>query len=308
VSNHLLFLQAKAANDNRVQYCFFREAVDSQDVDRIDTVLRAAGIPLDRVKRRSREPQIIPRGKVAWTLGLKRNIACHLSHGAIIAQFDDDDLYAPTYISRMLEELPATGINCANVGKPAAAKLAQWHMVTAGEKDFGFLDPQTEPLVEERYRDAMLYGYGFSFVYTRAAWKLQPFPNVEYAEDGEFMTRLLHRKVPITLVQCKSPEDGLAAHTYHGGVTSAGEFAGNVRLGILVDMPTAFEGLMPIFHEVTSSTSVEKPTCHSLRRQMYKLQGCGEPEEVGWRNKKDYLQAHPEIEWSLQGKSTELVH
>ena len=29
------------------------------------------------------------------------------------------------------------------------------------------------------------YGYGFSFVYTKAAWQLVPFPDTEWSEDGE---------------------------------------------------------------------------------------------------------------------------
>ncbi len=39
----------------------------------------------------------------AWSLGLKRNVAIELAAGEIIAHFDDDDLYAPGYLSWMHE-------------------------------------------------------------------------------------------------------------------------------------------------------------------------------------------------------------
>lgn len=55
----------------------------------------------------------------AWSLGLKRNVAIELAAGEIIAHFDDDDLYAPGYLTWMHERLghvlkkdkdPVTGV------------------------------------------------------------------------------------------------------------------------------------------------------------------------------------------------------
>ena len=63
------FPQARAREDKRVVYRFF---------------------------------EVHPR---AWSVGLKRNIACHLARGEVVAFFDDDDLYAPGYLSHMLAQL-----------------------------------------------------------------------------------------------------------------------------------------------------------------------------------------------------------
>mmetsp|Transcript_87722 Transcript_87722/g.256406 ORF Transcript_87722/g.256406 Transcript_87722/m.256406 type:complete len:705 (-) Transcript_87722:95-2209(-) len=38
-----------------------------------------------------------------WCIGLKRNLACYYAAGEVIAHFDDDDMYAPCYLSVMLK-------------------------------------------------------------------------------------------------------------------------------------------------------------------------------------------------------------
>mmetsp|Transcript_109953 Transcript_109953/g.342802 ORF Transcript_109953/g.342802 Transcript_109953/m.342802 type:complete len:719 (-) Transcript_109953:312-2468(-) len=38
-----------------------------------------------------------------WCIGLKRNLACYYAAGEVIAHFDDDDMYAPNYLSVMLK-------------------------------------------------------------------------------------------------------------------------------------------------------------------------------------------------------------
>eukprot|EP00971_Amphidinium_carterae_P188143 3734445-Amphidinium_carterae.1 len=74
----------------------------------------------------SRESQVAKPVHTAWTLGLKRNIACCLAQGAAIAHFDDDDLYAPGYLAFMWEKLvQAAGCNLRHVPAvlpPVAAK------------------------------------------------------------------------------------------------------------------------------------------------------------------------------------------
>lgn len=37
-----------------------------------------------------------------WSIGLKRNLACYFAAGEVISHFDDDDLYAPCYLSVMV--------------------------------------------------------------------------------------------------------------------------------------------------------------------------------------------------------------
>lgn len=40
-----------------------------------------------------------------FSIGLKRNICMHLASGSVICNFDDDDLYAPSYIEAMVWHL-----------------------------------------------------------------------------------------------------------------------------------------------------------------------------------------------------------
>lgn len=44
----------------------------------------------------------LPADAAPWSIGLKRNVACYFASGSVIVHFDDDDLYAPDYITRML--------------------------------------------------------------------------------------------------------------------------------------------------------------------------------------------------------------
>jgi len=41
----------------------------------------------------------------AISIGVKRNIACFLARGQVIAHFDDDDLYAPEYLDFMIAQM-----------------------------------------------------------------------------------------------------------------------------------------------------------------------------------------------------------
>ena len=56
-----------------------------------------------------------------WSVGLKRNLAVHLASGEVVVHADDDDLYAPCYISRMLGTLAGAD----------AATLSSWCSVGA---------------------------------------------------------------------------------------------------------------------------------------------------------------------------------
>ena len=38
-----------------------------------------------------------------WSIGLKRNLACHYASGPVIAHFDDDDMYGASYLEDMVK-------------------------------------------------------------------------------------------------------------------------------------------------------------------------------------------------------------
>jgi len=202
----------------------------------------------------------------AWTIGLKRNICCCLARGSAIANFDDDDLYAPEYLSYMypkLVEAAAQGgagggsLACGACDPPpAAVKLREWHLFDMSELQFRRLDVSSDKDVPALERHQWTYGWGFSYVFTRSAWELSPFPDVEFNEDFGFMLGLLAREAPVALARLGDHYGsiGLVAHTTHSLCTSGGEFNGAKRCGKKVIRPRAFEGrLMNMMIQVRKS-------------------------------------------------------
>merc|ERR1711920_701753 len=104
--------------------------------------------------------------------------------GTVLAHFDDDDLYTPEYLSHMLAQLLDTeqqseqqqGCESVGAGELGAAlvTLSQWHLIDIQNQSFGFFDPKTEPLLDDLMRNAIMYGYGFTYVYTKKAWESVP--------------------------------------------------------------------------------------------------------------------------------------
>jgi glycosyltransferase involved in cell wall biosynthesis len=126
----------------------------------------------------------------------KRNWLCERSSAPVIAQFDDDDYYAPDYLTTMLARLKETGADIT--------KLSAWFVYSAQLKRLGYWDTaqtlglhftfgpektlqgfvnQTPP---ENMKNNYL-GYGFSYVFKRSGWQSAPFPPVEYASDYGFV-------------------------------------------------------------------------------------------------------------------------
>lgn len=237
------YLMACAKTDRPVAYYYFSvdDAVHEPSVGSIWDGTVCCGSATRR-PRHLRRP--------AWSLGIKRNVACCLATGAVLVQFDDDDLYAPNYLTWML---PHLGPLSDGRFRASAAKLAAWHLLDMSDLTFGFLDVRTDKGIRERERRGWVYGWGFSLLFTRAAWELTPLPDVEYSEDIGYVESLLARKVPVTLVQLPDISIGMCAHSYHPGSTSGGEFVGEVRCGRVVAAPDAFNDLMPIVREVCSA-------------------------------------------------------
>eukprot|EP00438_Fugacium_kawagutii_P029111 Skav233708 [mRNA] locus=scaffold2120:22102:24105:+ [translate_table: standard] len=196
----------------------------------------------------------------AWSLGMKRNVAIELSAGEIIAHFDDDDLYAPGYLTWMYERLdnvlkkskdapaPPTSEYVESKLSPAAVTLKAWHLLDLSDMTFGYMDVENDPLVPKDQRYGWLFGWGFSYMFTRSCWELTPVPDVEWSEDISFYEDLKKLKVPVVPVKPPGSSSAICAHSYHAKVnTSGGEFSGAVRCGhALPDIPAELVGLMPL--------------------------------------------------------------
>uniref|UniRef100_A0A7S4SPP5 Glycosyltransferase 2-like domain-containing protein n=1 Tax=Alexandrium monilatum TaxID=311494 RepID=A0A7S4SPP5_9DINO len=153
-----------------------------------------------------------------WSIGLKRNIGASLATGEFIASFDDDDLYAPTYLTTMVE--------CMKKGNALGVTLSSWHVFDTASNAVGYANPRIEAnmrwmdddVTEENIRK-WVYGYGFSYVYRRQAALDVPYDSIDLGEDYQFYSELLRRHGDqcIALLEDKF---GIALHTQHRANTA----------------------------------------------------------------------------------------
>lgn len=130
----------------------------------------------------------------------KRNWLCERASAPVIAQFDDDDYYAPHYLAAMLTRLRETGADIT--------KLSGWFVYSAQLKRLGYWDTANslglhftfgpEPVLNAFFNKEApenmknnYAGYGFSYVFRKSMWETAPFPHVKYASDFGFVAAAL---------------------------------------------------------------------------------------------------------------------
>ena len=160
------------------------------------------------------------------SIGAKRNWLLACSRGEVIAHFDDDDWYAPEYLSTMVEALLQQQLDFI--------KLSVWNALSEADGSFWQVDTQKllpnhfvassdAPPEEKRLSDAEmaslpeevhqgnLWGYGFSYVYKRFVGEKCPFLGVDFGEDFEFVNRVKQ----IARIGHLSDQASLVVHTIH---------------------------------------------------------------------------------------------
>jgi len=132
--------------------------------------------------------------------GSKRNKTLPLVGGALVAHFDDDDWYSPSYLSHMIGQLRSTDSDLVT--------LDRWMEKVEGQ------DVSTLYVARQR---GELWGYGFSYLYRRHVLTRVSFPAVSHWEDFPFCYGVQDAGFKTTLVQ-----DGadLVEHLLHKGNTS----------------------------------------------------------------------------------------
>lgn len=126
----------------------------------------------------------------------KRNWLCERASAPVIAQFDDDDYYAPDYLATMLARLEET--------RADITKLSSWFVYSANLRRLGYWEtantlglhftfgPEAvlQGFVNQAPPETMKnnwLGYGFSYVFRKSIWDRTPFPAMEYASDYGFV-------------------------------------------------------------------------------------------------------------------------
>lgn len=98
------------------------------------------------------------------SIGMKRNAGCELAKGQIILHMDDDDLYAPDWITRSV----------AALGKNDLTGLSAAYFYNGAE------------LREFVYAGKQPYVCGATMCYWKKTWERKPFPNLNSGEDTLF--------------------------------------------------------------------------------------------------------------------------
>ncbi|MCP5469752.1 MAG: glycosyltransferase family 2 protein [Chlamydiales bacterium] len=137
------------------------------------------------------------------TIGERRNLLVQKAKGEIIVHFDDDDYYAPHYLSTIKEALK----------KDDFFHIHSWFAYHAASRQFFYWDSQEKtksrmalnPLVGARVREIdfgqeaaenmIKHGYGFTFAYRKYLAEKYPFPAVDLGEDENFFNRIPKEKV-----------------------------------------------------------------------------------------------------------------
>ncbi len=162
---------------------------------------------------------------VRRSVGVKRNVLVARARGEIIAHFDDDDYYAPDYLSQMLSVMSAHQADFVKLSgfflySGLYDQFAYWDlMVKTGLHFIWSGQPVDTVLLTEQnnqnFADNHL-GYGFSYLYKKRVWDQVKFPDVTWNEDGPFITAATRSGK----VVCLSDTTGLSLHILHRGNSS----------------------------------------------------------------------------------------
>ena len=160
------------------------------------------------------------------SIGSKRNQLIQKASGELIAHFDDDDYYAPSYIENLVKVL----INSSS----DLVKLSAWFCLHESSKTLGYWDTMREDLPhtifsgEEKLTTfpykfnkkkymSMTIGYGFSYIFKRRIWEATKFDDISLGEDSTFFIKILEKKAIIKTVK---DDKGICLHIVHSNNTS----------------------------------------------------------------------------------------
>ena len=165
------------------------------------------------------------------TIGEKRNLAIQHATGDIICHFDDDDLYAPSYIATMVATMEAEAADFI--------KLSAWYVHDLQTGSTGHFDGEGDwphpQLIQ--LREQFIYTYGFSFLYRRDLFPTFSFADTSWGEDQDILKRV--RQAGRKLVLFRDTE-GICVHNQHGENCS--------RSFAQVSVPHATLALSPLGH------------------------------------------------------------
>ena len=107
------------------------------------------------------------------SVGAKRNLACHVARGELVAHWDDDDWMSPRRLSTQIEALLRTGADACG-----ARELLYYHVVAGQAWLYQWPNLARDWLA------------GGTLVYWRSLWRAAPFADIDVGEDTAFLWAL----------------------------------------------------------------------------------------------------------------------
>jgi len=153
--------------------CFLRQDYPAKELVIVDDGPEPVGdlLPAD--------PRIVyHRLEARMVLGTKRNLACELASGSIIAHWDDDDWSSPERVSIQVAALTRESADLCGV-----ASLLYYDPVHSSAWRFTWPGAQRP------------WAAGPSLCFTKELWRGSPFPDVTIGEDTRFVFSPAVRKV-----------------------------------------------------------------------------------------------------------------
>jgi glycosyltransferase involved in cell wall biosynthesis len=163
------------------------------------------------------------------TIGGKRNQLIEKAKGEIIAQFDDDDYYAPNYLATMTEKMgDADLIKLSTwlIWRENDQSLWEWDtgtvspiqfQVAGNTKQIVKIDPKELQLDTQNNIEANLWGYGFSYVFRKSLWQAAPFDDMNFGEDIYFIRKAQNAGKKLVYIP---DANHMVLHTLHKQSTS----------------------------------------------------------------------------------------
>jgi glycosyltransferase involved in cell wall biosynthesis/GT2 family glycosyltransferase len=136
------------------------------------------------------------------SIGAKRNRGCELARGIIIAQWDDDDWYAPNRLRLQVQPLLEGSAEITALQSATFFDLAGWRFWRC-----------TEALYRRLFVQEVIGG---TLVYKRSCWQAQArYPEASLAEDATFLTRAIQHGARLK----RMAADGVFLYLRHAGNT-----------------------------------------------------------------------------------------
>jgi glycosyltransferase involved in cell wall biosynthesis len=203
------------------------KAFSAQTIEPIEWVVVDDSEQKSRFMTELRDPRVnYIYSPTRLSTGEKRNIAVNASNADIIAHFDDDDYYAPTYLKTMVDYMKAEGANFV--------KLAAFFLYSKILKQYAYWDlrqtegahfvwsPGSEAALttfddSPESRDRHL-GYGFSYVFEKKVWEATKFPDIYWNQDTPFIKAAIENGFKVALL---NDQAGICLHILHESNVSA---------------------------------------------------------------------------------------